>query len=1002
MGKMNRARLTARTRIGLVAAPLAGCLTAGMVGSLPVAAEPGPSGTAVATVARVQGVAPGGSFAARFASPPASVAPKTRWWWTCGEITPEQIRTQMASIKQAGFKGVEVICFASRNPNDRWGSAAMADRMQVALDAGRDLGLDVDFTVSGSWPLNVPGVLPDDPEAAKEIVQGTAVVQGGTAYAGPVPEPKIAPAAGVTKKELVALQAIRCADDCVADGAPVELQPGTVVDLTDEVENGVVSWTAPAEGTWMLMASWQRGTGQLPVVFTFSNVRPGYVVDHFSRTGTQAGIDFWETDVLTPAMRDALRDAGGDFFEDSLELNSNGAWTPRLLQEFEERRGYDLTPYLPVLIVPGVNKQYSSKSIEDPAEYVFDEETDRRVREDYYQTLTDLYRDHHVEPIQDFAHELGLSYRAQTYGETMDYGQLSTVVDIPETEGLVTDINIPGEARLDDYRLQSASARLGGGLYSTECCAALNQAWGQSWEDLLGRFSASYLGGINQVVLHGVSFAGGNATKSWPGWSPFTSQGGNGFSEAFNDNQATWADVPKITTWMSRMQLLMRHGTARVDLAVFNHSLDRHAHTIDGEPLTDAGYSYEYLNPAHLRLRGARVEDGVLAPDAAGYRGLVVVDQHTMPLDSAQRILRYAEAGLPVVIVGDVPVRTPGRGNDAALASVFSKLEQADNVRSVRSLAEAASALRSLGTEPAAEPAAATELLTARRTSSTGDLYVVHNPTREPISRVYALDGRGAPAVLDPWSGAITPLATYRRSAGATVVRVSLAPGESVVYGLGSFARAPEVHVDQLADARKDVVVRGSDLVLRAEKPGTYRARLSNGNRVKVRIAEVPAAATLNRWDLGVDDWHRGADGTLEVTQKRLTLDGLKPWSQVPELADTSGIGTYTTTFRLPRSWTGGRHATLSLGQVSDTFDITVNGRKVTGVDQVTATADISRYLVPGVNRLQVEVATQLRNALRVTPGYPAQTTTQRQDYGLIGPVVVRPYGQAVIRRGTR
>ncbi len=55
-------------------------------------------------------------------------------------------------------------------------------------------------------------------------------------------------------------------------------------------------------------------------------------------------------------------------FEDSLELSPDYLWTPKLLEEFKDRRGYDLTPYLPLIFVPGLHFDTNNRpSTDDPA-----------------------------------------------------------------------------------------------------------------------------------------------------------------------------------------------------------------------------------------------------------------------------------------------------------------------------------------------------------------------------------------------------------------------------------------------------------------------------------------------------------------------------------------------------------------------------------------------------------------------------------------------------------
>lgn len=996
---MDSSRRDAR-RSGLLRRPTPkarGALVAAMAALASVAAVtiPGAGPGVPAATAATASVASASSFGADFAQPAASFRPKTRVWWTCGDISAEEVRSQMQSVKDAGFSGVEIICFSTGRPAEfGWGSATLNQRMQEALDAGERLGLTIDWTVSGSWPLNVPGVGPNDAAAAKELVQGRAVVPGGQAFSGAVPEPTDAPGSGVTQKTLIAVQAARCATDCT--GASVALAPGSLVDLTDRVSGNTLDWTAPDDGTWVLISSWQRGTGQQSVVYGYNNVTPGVVTDHFSRAGADAGVDYWNEHVLTPAMRASLKAAGGDIFEDSLELNSRFHWTPELLDEFQKRRGYDLRPYLPILVIPGIHAQYSSVKVTAPARYTLDPAEDARVRRDYYDTLTELYRENHIAPLRAFANGLGLGYRAQPYGTTTDFSALSLDVDVPESEGLATS---PTESPLDplpSYRAQSASVSLTDkGVFSSECCAVANHAYAEPWEDQISRFNGAFVGGVNQIVLHGVAQQYANGQR-WPGWSPFTSQGGNGFSEAGGPRMPSWGDVPKITDWMSRMQYAMRSGRRKVDVAVFRDAVGAASPQAGG--LEEAGYTYEYVSPAHLRLDTAEVRDGVLAPATAGYRGLVLSDQRTLSLDSARRIRRYAAAGLPVVIAGDLPTTTPGRdGQDDALRAIVADITAQPTVVRVASPDGVAAALDGLGAEPAAEPASASGLVTAHRAVSGGDVYVAFNPTRSTITRTFTLEGSGRPAVFDAWTGEVRPVAAYREVAGGVQVRVSLRAGESVLYGVGGFTAALPAHVDELLAGV--TATESGELFVDGDGPGTYTAKLSDGHEATADIARVGAPVDLQDWSLSVEDWHRNAALDLEkATSTHELAGGLKPWSQIPGLEDSSGIGVYRTTFDLPQTWTGGRTAVLDLGEVTDTFEVTINGRPVHGVDQTLARVDATDYLQRGENTVEVRVATMLRNRLRVTPGFPAQATQARQDYGLIGPVVLKPYGRAQLR----
>jgi len=124
-------------------------------------------------------------------------------------------------------------------------------------------------------------------------------------------------------------------------------------------------------------------------------------------------------------------------------------------------------------------------------------------------------------------------------------------------------------------------------------------------------------------------------------------------------------------------------------------------------------------------------------------------------------------------------------------------------------------------------------------------------------------------------------------------------------------------------------------------------------------------------------------------------LAGLKPWPRIPELENASGLATYTTAFDLPANWTAAHGALLSLGEVFDSFTVTINGHAAP-MDQIDAEGDVGPYLKAGRNTIAVRVATTLNNRLAKLDEDVANRGLV-QPYGLAGPVVLKPYEQAVV-----
>jgi hypothetical protein len=197
----------------------------------------------------------------------------------------------------------------------------------------------------------------------------------------------------------------------------------------------------------------------------------------------------------------------------------------------------------------------------------------------------------------------------------------------------------------------------------------------------------------------------------------------------------------------------------------------------------------------------------------------------------------------------------------------------------------------------------------------------------------------------------------------------------------------PDAHVDP-AEIRREVDQLADAGFGGATAAGTYTTTLSDGRTATTRIGPVPAPIPLTAWRLRVEDWR--PDSKPAHT---LSLDRLLPWPEIPELADVSGVGTYTTTVELP-----GSGAYLELGEVTDTCRVRVNGRRLDPVDQLHPVIDVGPYLRRGQNTIEVEVATPLGNRLRVAdPAVYGGLT--RQPYGLLGPVRLVPYGESPIQQ---
>lgn len=398
-----------------------------------------------------------------------------------------------------------------------------------------------------------------------------------------------------------------------------------------------------------------------------------------------------------------------------------------------------------------------------------------------------------------------------------------------------------------------------------------------------------------------------------------------------------------------------------------------------------------------LNLPNATVTAKHLAVDGPAYKALMIDSEQTpandpvktsMPIGVARKILGYARAGLPIIIVGTPPDRTPGLlpGSNAELQKIIRDLLHVQSVYQVPHESDVPGKLKSLGIHPATEPASPSAMLSVhRRDSATRtDYYFLYNqgevsPKGEPANLFdpvmgapldieVTLEGRGSPYLLNAWSGEITPIANYTSNSDKVTLHVALGRDDAELVAIsevpGRFGISPP-----------KVPVSATSAILSAPKT---------------------IDLTHARWQLRAEDWQPANPfmstfgvAAAETRKFPLTveLDGLKPWPATTELQYVSGIGTYITEIDVPAGWTKSDGATLSLGEVFDSFTLTINGKSVP-INQLSATAEVGQYLTPGKKTIAVRVATTLNNRLAKLDDTVAKRGMV-QPYGLAGPVVL-------------
>jgi hypothetical protein len=917
------------------------------------------------------------------------------------KVRSRAVGQNLQALAAAGFGGVEIGIDFRAEPQ------VAQQELHEQLQEAQRLGIHLDLAPGGSQPYESPGI--SEADSMQQLVMDHLSVPGGSDYASVVGQP----AGLLGHPKLVAVSAARVANDSTT---PVLLDAASVMDLTQRLDRaGVLHWHVPA-GRWMLFSFWQRATGQVFTANPFEDpsvwsgrvpqAGPGryYTADIFSSAGISSALSYLDAHVL-PGNFALLR--GGNLAHDSLEVQAQMFWTGDLAQQFQQRRGYSIIPYLPVVYTP---REASFNPLDPawggalpPRPFDFDGDVGARVRYDYQRTLTDLYSERYLRALSDWAHSRGLRSRVQVAYNylALDMLRSARYVDIPENESFDPgwakpfDPTLPvyGSERwrhvMDSYRMTGSGAHLAGVKRATIEFGDDFAIYRKQPADYAQQLNESLAGGITMGLLTEFS----SATTGWP-----TPQGGAalGLGDAWTAGWPQWRDWPALSRYFSRSTQVLESGQPRIDVAIYH---DRGLSTVHdsgpvfaSERMEHAGYTYDFIDPLALSSAEAAATPGRLYGHGVGYRALILDRQTDIPVQAAQAMVSLARHGLPVVVIGQPARLSTGllhhSENDRAVERAMTVMIRLGNVAHVDSADEVPGALQRLGCSPDASFGDGSTLLSVHRHTAEHDLWWIFNPTDTPVATRASVAALGAPYQLDLWSGAGERVAQWSVEGHRMIVPLVVMPHATTVL-LVHRGERPVRHV--VSSSAEQIVQRADDMLVFDSRGGRQDVVLSDAQVRTVDFDRLPPPLELSRWHLQVDELL--PEGSRHHD---LELQSLTDWRAMPDLKDAVGQGLYTAVIDLPSQWFGADRASiLMVREVAGAMQLSVNGHLVS--EQTTGYGQwaIDQWLRPGDNVVTIRLDTTLLNrmaAMRAAgePGYQTgPTPLPTAASGLIGPVTL-------------
>ncbi|MPY87683.1 MAG: hypothetical protein GEU99_07160 [Luteitalea sp.] len=732
---------------------------------------------------------------------------------------------------------------------------------------------------------------------------------------------------------------------------PLRYRDGSaVIDLTKQVDAaGRLQWDAPrpAQGSeWTVLRYVCMNTGErLKVPSPRSD---GWATDHLSAEATRVYMQH-VVSRLQKTFGD-LRESGlRNLYLASYEVRGP-VWSPTFTEEFRRRRGYDMTPYLPVVFGGRLEN----------------EETTDRFLFDYRKTLGEVLVDAYYRAARDVAAAAGLTIKSEAGGPGPPIHNVP--VDALLANGAVDEIQgefWPKRWNADGLWVVKETAAAGHvygkRLIHMEAFTS-DESWAEGPQDLKPAADRVFTEGGNHMVWHTWAHAPPEAGQ--PGWAYYA-------GTHVNQNVTWWPRVRPWVDYLSRASFLLQQGTFVGDvLYYYGDGGYKFVGPRRNDPSLGPGYDYDVINTevllSTLTVRNRRVA----IPGGSEYAILVLPDREDIQPHVLAKLEDLVAAG--ATVVGPKPRRAPGLENAlAADAQVRAGADRLWGPGESPSRGERASGKGKIiwGTP-------LREILAS--------LKIPPDFTQQPANSMSSSDSataRSAPAADQPFDfihrrDGATEIYFVRntrdREASARVTfRVAGLQPElwNAVTGERQSVAAYDV-TDGRTSMRLTLPKHGSTFVLFSKRAeGVTTTRFESAE--PARTDDVPPPIRVDTgWTLEIPE--------SQGTPRRVPLSRLSSWTEHEDAAVRAFAGTarYRTRFSLPPTWpqpgnAAGRRALLDLGALWSIGSVWVNGRSLGIVWTDPFRVDCTEALRPGQNELVVEVTNTWHNRLVADAALP-------------------------------
>jgi len=709
-----------------------------------------------------------------------------------------------------------------------------------------------------------------------------------------------------------------------------------IVDLTTKVDaDGNLQWDVPA-GKWTIIRLGYSLTGREN--HPASPEATGLEVDKVDKEAVKRYINTY-LDMYKDATAGAMGTEGlTHMMLDSYEAGHMN-WSKTFPEEFKNRRGYSIYPWIPVLTGRVVQSRLDSE----------------KFLWDFRKTIGELITENHYEVIGEELHKRGMKRYTEShenmriyFADGMDVKRKS---DIPmsamwQPGALAEGPNEEIRSRADIRESASVAHIYGQNIVAGESMTTVGNSFQPHPGSLKRTADMEMASGLNRFVVH--TSVHQPIDSLMPGFSlgPF----GQWFTR-----QETWADQAKAwTTYLARSCYLLQEGKFVADVLYYlGENTNITSQFAQSLPNVPTGYEYDIAN-ATVILEAVQPSNKKLITKTGMKYSLLVLDSTAkmMSLKVLKQLLVFAKAG--VNIVGQQPLQSPSLTDNVAEYNNTLKALLAQP--SVKFGNDQKETLKKIGvTEDVLISNQKAEILYVHRSTPTKEIYWLNSRSAENNSATVSFRVTGKkPQLLNPITGEISAV-SYEMKNGRTELKLNFTPWDAyfIVF----------------------------------DQPTSQQS------------LNIPSWKTISTSTVA-GPWTIHFQKQRSAPETPVQFNELKSYttSNEPGIKYFSGTATYVNSIEV-NTITKGEKIMLDLGDVKNLAEVHINGKSAGIIWKKPFEVDITPFVTKGKNTIEIKVVNSWVNRLvgDAQPGAKKITflsmpmmiraETPLEEAGLLGPV---------------